>query len=183
MSSLSEHDPLNPNDPSYYAPRALRQRARPSLAQEARSEPAGSGFAPAPSRDEQLENAVSDALWSPRDTGRIHTAPAFARELPPRSALFSTAARLAVATGVVGVVALLFVIMAPAARQSDADIIRTAKNTPPQTAKADDGPKPALAEFQALLAPVSQPAADEKSELLQQFMQWRHKPDATKITR
>ncbi|MEA2862423.1 MAG: hypothetical protein QOC84_379, partial [Bradyrhizobium sp.] len=63
------------------------------------------------------------------------------------------------------------------------DIIRTAKNTPPQSAKADDGPKPALAEFQALLAPASQPATTEQSELLQQFMQWRQKPGATERTR
>jgi hypothetical protein len=34
MNSLSEQDPLNPNDPSYYAPRWLRERAEAGLPYE-----------------------------------------------------------------------------------------------------------------------------------------------------
>jgi hypothetical protein len=42
MSSFSEQDPLNPNDPEFYAPPRLRERAAKlglSLSQEARLEP------------------------------------------------------------------------------------------------------------------------------------------------
>ena len=42
MSSLSEQDPLNPNDPEFYAPPRLRERAAKlglSLSQEARLDP------------------------------------------------------------------------------------------------------------------------------------------------
>ena len=42
MSSFSEQDPLNPNDPEFYAPPRLRERAAKlgrSLSQEARLDP------------------------------------------------------------------------------------------------------------------------------------------------
>jgi DNA-binding transcriptional regulator YbjK len=71
------------------------------------------------------------------------------------------------------------------ARQPDGDnssvsgvlqSIRTALSQPRQR---DDEAKPALSEFQAILAspPPSQPASHEDSEaLLQQFVQWQQKP-------
>ena len=45
---------------------------------------------------------------------------------------------------------------------------------------ADAAPKPAIADFQAILAstpPDAPSASDPQGQLLQQFMQWREKPD------
>jgi hypothetical protein len=99
-----------------------------------------------------------------------------------RAALLSVAARVAAVAGVVAVVALLFVIMKPASRQSIAgstpsDITGSTSTAPLQSSQGDVGSKPALAEFEALLAsPPSQPATHEESQqLFQRFLQWREK--------
>lgn len=191
MSSLSEQDHLNPNDPSYYAPRWLRERAEPrsSSAQDAVSEAARAPVAPPASLDTQLENAVSGALWHPLDPEVIHEPAELARELDRRAALMSVATRFAAAIGVSAVVALFFVIMVPASRQSDtvgttsgvntqSAGVQPAKAASPQSGQREDGSKSALAEFQKLLAAsqASQPATHEQSEqLLQQFLQWGQK--------
>ena len=49
----------------------------------------------------------------------------------------------------------------------------------PEDGTGETAPKPAISEFQAILAstPPSAPQADPSGELLQQFMQWREKPD------
>jgi len=106
--------------------------------------------------------------------------------LDRRAALLSVAARVAAVAGVVAVVALLFVIMKPASRQSVAgstrsDMTGSTSTAPPQSSQADVEWKPALAEFKALLAsPPSQPAAHVQSqELLQNFLQWRKKASTT----
>ena len=39
MSSFGEREPLIPDDPEFYAPPRVRERATSSLSQEARSEP------------------------------------------------------------------------------------------------------------------------------------------------
>jgi hypothetical protein len=126
--------------------------------------------------------------------------------LDRRAALFSVAARVAAIAGVVAVVALLFVIMKPASRQSVAgstpsDITgstttaplqssqgdvesKPALADPPQSSQGDVGSKPALAQFKALLAsPPSQPATHEQSQqLLQRFLQWRKKANTTETS-
>jgi len=109
--------------------------------------------------------------------------------LDRRAALLSVAARVAAVAGVVAVVALLFIIMKPATRQSVAgstpfDITGSTSAAPPQSSQADDERKPALAEFKALLAsPPSQPATHEQSQqLLQNFLQWRKKASATEAS-
>jgi hypothetical protein len=74
----------------------------------------------------------------------------------------------------VAVVALLFVIMKPASRQS------VASSTPsditgstPASNQGDEESKPALTE---LKAPPSQPATHEQSQqLLERFLEWREK--------
>lgn len=198
MSSLSEHenDSLNPNDPSYYAPRWLRDRSEPRLApsHETMSEPVRSPASPPASLDVQLENAVSDALWHPLDPEVIHEPPGLAEE-DRRAALMTVAGRFAAALGVSAIVALFFVIMVPASRQADgggqtaADIMRSMKAAllqPGQPGQREDGSKPAIAEFQPLLASTqqaSQPATREQpDQLLQQFMQWREKPSSTETS-
>jgi len=71
----------------------------------------------------------------------------------------------------------------PGSRQSDGETPPSALSSVAQSIKTTLGeasPKPAINEFQALLAstPPSAPAATEQdSQLLKQFMQWREKPD------
>ncbi|SRR5258708_150210 len=190
MSSVSELDHLNPNDPSYYAPRWLREKPeqRSSASREMKSEPARDPiFSPA-SLDTQLENAVSDALWHPLDPEVIQEPPGLADELDRRAALMSVVGRFAAAVGVSAIVALFFVIMVPASRLPDgagtspAGILRSLKTALLQPAQRDEA-KPAIAEFQPILAAAqattAQPATHAESEqLLQQFLQWRQKPNA-----
>jgi len=104
-----------------------------------------------------------------------------------RAALFSVAGRFAAVAGFVMIVVLFFVFMLPASRQSDAgltssEITGSTRAALPQSGQGDNGSKPALAEFQALLAsaPPSKPATHEQSQqLLQQFLQWRQKADSS----
>jgi hypothetical protein len=143
--------------------------------------------------DTQLESAVSGALWHPLDPEVIHEPAELARELDRRAALMSVATRFAAAIGVSAVVALFFVIMVPASRQSDTGgttsgvstqsaSVPPAKVAPPQSGPREEGSKSALAEFQTLLASAqaSQPATthEQSEQLLQQFLQWGQKPGA-----
>src|SRR6202166_696371 len=121
MSSVSELDHLNPNDPSYYAPRWSREKPeqRSSASRGMKSEPARDPiFSPA-SLDTQLENAVSDALWHPLDPEGIQEPPGLADALDRRAALMRVVRRFAAAVGVSAIVALFFVIMVPASRLPD----------------------------------------------------------------
>ena len=195
MSSLSEQDHLNPNDPRYYAPRWLRERSalRLSPSSETNSERARLPVSSSPYFNALYEEAVSKALQSPLDPEVIHESPEFVNELDRRIALIRVARRFAAAVGIAALVALFFVIMVPAsrdyARPADGGAssfsgiwqsIRTALYQPP---RRDDDAKPALSEFQTLLASTrtSPPViTHEQSEtLLQQFLQWRQKPDST----
>jgi hypothetical protein len=184
MSSVSELDHLNPNDPSYYAPRWSREKPeqRSSASRGMARDPI---FSPA-SLDTQLENAVSDALWHPLDPEVIQEPPGLADELDRRAALVSVVGRFAAAVGVSAIVALFFVIMVPASRLPDgagttpAGILRSLKTALLQPGQRDEA-KPAIAEVQPILASAqttTQPATRAESEqLLQQFLQWRQKPN------
>lgn len=182
MSSVSEQEHLNPRDPLYYAPRWLRER---SASQRDGGGVAAEPFAPA-SFDTQLESAVSNALRHPLDP-EVMNEP----DVGSKKALWTVAARSAAAIGVAALVALFFVVAVPGSRQSDGE---QAQAQPQQSqpsalsgvaqsiksALAEPSQKPAINEFQALLAstPPGAPAQSEQSnKLLQQFMQWREKPD------
>jgi len=178
MSSVSEQDQINPRDPLYYAPRWLRERS----ASQRNGNAAATPFAP-DSFDTQLESAVSNALRHPLDP-EIMDEP----DLESKKALWSVAARFAAAIGVAAMVALFFVVAVPGSRQSDGEeaaqasafsgVAQSIKSALSQSQEASQ--KPAINEFQALLAstPPSAPAQSEQSgQLLQQFMQWREKPD------
>ena len=243
MSSQSEQDPLNPNDPSYYAPRRLRERAKvgSSPLHETIPEPVRGPIAAPASLDNQLKNAIQlkkavSNSWNSLDPEVIHQPAGLARELDRGAALRSVAARFAAAAGVVTVVALFFFIMVPASRQSKpmvpasqqsdasstsseitgsmrtalpqsgegdggskplvpasqqsnagsttSEITGSVRTALPQSGQRDGGSKPALAEFQAILAPApaSQPATQEQSQLLQQFLQWRQKANSTETS-
>jgi hypothetical protein len=178
MSSFTEQVPLDPDDPELdYRPLRLSERAAklgPSVSQGARSEPI---------RSSPISRPASLDPKATNERAR-HT-----RDLDRRAALLSVAARVAAVAGVVAVVALLFVIMKPASRQSVAgstpsDMTGSTSTAPPQSSQADVEWKPALAEFKALLAsPPSQPATHEQSQqLLQNFLQWRKKASTTETS-
>jgi hypothetical protein len=187
MSSFSEQDPLNPNDPEYYAPPGLRERAAKlgrSLSQEARSEPIRSSPISFPASREPKDE-VSDTLWKPLNPGVINQ--------PAKLAWDRRTVQLGVATAVVGVgmvAVLLIFITTSASRRSDAtptpsEITGSTSTAVPQSDQGDVGSKPALEEFKALLAspPPSQPATHEQSQqLLENFLQWRKKANTTETT-
>ena len=207
MSSLSDQDHLNPNDQLYYAPRWLRERAEPLPASpappekrsqsspEKRSQSVARPNTLPHSFDALLEEAVAESLRHPLDPEVMHEPPGFVRELDRRMAILSVAGRFAAAIGVSAIVALFFVIMVPASRdyakQPDGDassvtgILQSVRTALSQPRQRDDELKPALSEFQAILAspspqaaPAPQPVAREESEssLLQSFVQWQQKP-------
>lgn len=196
MSSPSEneHENLNPNEPAYYAPRWLREKseARLSPSRVTASEPTRGPLSPPASLDTQLEKAVSSALWHPLDPEVIREPPGLAEELDRGTALITVAGRFAAAVGVSAIVALFFVIMVPASRLPDSGgssgIMKSIKSVLLQPGQRDEASKPAIAEFQPILASAQngqaatreQPAAPEQSDqLLQQFMQWRQKPNSS----
>jgi hypothetical protein len=175
MSSVSEQDHLNPRDPLYYAPRWLRDRSATS-----RDVVPAAPYASV-SYDSQLEGAVSDALRHPLD-------PEVMRDPEPeeKRPLWSVAARFAAAIGVSAVVALFFVVVVPGSRQSDSEPAATSGVA--QSIKSalfqskETSPKPAISEFQSILAstpPGNQATAEQSGQLLKQFMQWRTNPAAS----
>jgi len=139
-----------------------------------------------------LEEAVAESLRHPLDPEVMHEPPGFVRELDRRMAILSVAGRFAAAIGVSAVVALFFVIMVPAsrdyARQPDttatggtsvSGVLQSLKTALSQPRQKDDDLKPALSEFQTILAttPAAQPVTREESEtLLNQFVQWQQQP-------
>jgi hypothetical protein len=188
MSRPDEPDPTNPDDLTYYAPRELRERAKSvSLSQEVRSEPARSPISYRPSPDVRLKTPVY--LRRPPVPEVIHDAAGLERELR-RAALFGLAGRFVTVAAFVTVVALLFIVMSPALRKSDAsstpsENTGSIKAALPQSSQEENGAKPALAEFQGVLAsaPASKPATPEQPpQLLQQFLQWRQKAISTETS-
>src|SRR5450631_149895 len=194
MSEPSEQEQIVSQDPLNYAPRWLREKpeprmplsVEPRLERDAQPEAAARTPARTNSLDRQLENAVYESLRRSLDPEVMPDPPAITRETG-RKAMFGLASRLAVAVGVSAVVALFFVVMVPATRQSDAgsslaSTIETFTAAVARTAPVEDPSKPALAEFKALMAssgdsggqPPSQQQA-EKEKLLQQFLVWREK--------
>lgn len=163
MSSFSEQDPLDPDDPELdYTPLRLRERAEKlgrSVSQGARSEPLRSSPISCPASLDP--KAINEPTRRTRDLDR-------------QAALSSVAARVAAVAGVVGVVALLFVIMKPASRQS------IVSSTPTETTES----KPALAELNAFPAsPPGRPATREQSQqLLERFLKWREKANTTEAS-
>jgi hypothetical protein len=155
MSSLSEQNPLNPQDPLHYAPRWLRERpeaARLSLVEEPR-EPAQAverqaverpaaeraaierPVATTNSLDARLESAVFESLRHSLDPHVMRDPPEFTRERDRRSVAFKIAGRFAAAIGVAAVVALFFVNIVPVSRQPDASssfvaAVQSMKTTP-----------------------------------------------------
>jgi hypothetical protein len=142
--------------------------------------------------DSRLETKANNkADESPRRTFDAQAGAEFMRELQRPDVPFGMTARMVATLGVLAIVALLFVIMMPGFRQLDsassfsADVQQfkaALSRKPQQPPPTDDAPKPAIAEFQSLLASSSDAAAqanhDPSDELLRQFMQWRQKTNS-----
>jgi hypothetical protein len=126
MSSMSEQNPMNPQDPLHYAPRWLRERpesARLSLVEDTPPPPERTDRPVMPVThhlDSRLESAVFESLRHSLDPHVMREPPEFTRERDRRSVVLKIAARFAAATGVAAVVALFFVNIVPVSRQPDA---------------------------------------------------------------
>lgn len=189
MSSVSTQDDyLDPQHPSHYAPRWLRDKARfPSTAApEATPEFSWRPISSPPLHDALLEEAIIESLRRPLNPVAIPEPPAFAYEPDRRRALFGVAARFTAAIGVSAIVALFFVFMVPTTPPAHGAMtslsalvksIRTALSPAPQKS---DSSELAVSEYRAILtsAGAGQPAAtpEESDALLQKFMQWQQKP-------
>src|ERR1700761_2425208 len=150
MTSMSEQNPMNPQDPLHYAPRWLRERpesARLSLVEETHdTSPSVSverndrAVMPTVNHlDSRLENAVFESLRHSLDPHVMREPPEFTRERDRRSVVLKIAARFAAATGVAAVVALFFVNIVPVSRQPDASssfvaAVQSMKTTTPPPA-------------------------------------------------
>jgi hypothetical protein len=141
-------------------------------------------IAPLAPLDSRPENEVYEPRRRPPDSqARRETRPP-ARERKRRGTLLGHAGRLVAAIGVSAVIAQLFVIMMPAARQPDNTQVFAAAvqsfTTRSQQHRSGDAPRPALAAFQSLLAsddtaPTAgrEQSAYQSDRVLRRFMQWR----------
>src|SRR5258708_36030643 len=96
MSSLSEQDPLNPNDQLYYAPRWLRERTEPA-SPSAETSP-GRPNSPPHSFDALLGEAVAESLRHPLDPEEMNGPPGLVRALDRRVAVPTLPGRFSAAS-------------------------------------------------------------------------------------
>lgn len=192
MSTVNKHAHLNPNDPAYYAPRRLRerpelQRSAPREVSSGHSMPQAS--APA-SFGAALEEAFPKYLQRSFNAEPIPEPLALARELDRHNAFIGIARRFVIIVGISALVALAFVIMVPASRDSaqlsdnaassSSGILQSIGSIFSASAQRDDDAKPALSSLQPTPALASEPVATREPSdgaLLQQFLQWRQSPD------
>jgi hypothetical protein len=142
--------------------------------------------------DSQLETkAKNEADETPRQPFDAQVEAELMREFQRPDAPFGMTARVVATMGVLAIVALLFVIMMPGFRRSDtassfsADVQQfkaALSRKPEQQPPSEDAARPAIAEFQSLLASSNGAAAradhDKPDELLRQFKQWRQKTNS-----
>jgi hypothetical protein len=161
-----EQEQPTPNDPLYYAPRRVRERPEQPLNPVTPEQPSTSVYHPLPrSLDPEVMQEVSALAHDHVDR---------------RKALFGAAA-----IGVSALAALFVVLMVHASQEQDTGASFAAALQSMKTAQARQGDaKPALSEFRGLLASTetSQGTTHEQPErLLQQFMQWRQRADASQV--
>jgi hypothetical protein len=164
--SAMEQDQPTPNDPLYYAPRRMRERPESPLNPVSPAQPSNSVYHPLPrSLDPEVMQEVSALAHDHVDR---------------RKALFGAAA-----IGVSALAALFVVLMVHASQEQDtgasfAAAVQSMKTAQPQQGDA----KPALAEFRGLLASTETTRGanrEQSDKLLQQFMQWRQRADASQV--
>jgi hypothetical protein len=164
--SAMEQDQPTPNDPLYYAPRRIRERPEPPLN---------------PVSAEPASNSVYHPLPRSLEPEVMQEVSALAHDhVDRRKALFGAAA-----IGVSALAALFVVLMVHASQEQDTGASFAAAVQSMKSAQAQKGDaKPALSEFRGLLASTeaSQGATHQQPEkLLQQFMQWRQRADASQV--
>ena len=162
--SATEQDQPTPNDPLYYAPRRIRERPEPPLNPVTPEQPSNSIYHPLPrSLDPEVMQEVAALAHDHVDR---------------RKALFGAAA-----IGVSALAALFVVLMVHASQEQDTGASFAAAVQSMKTAQAQQGDaKPALSAFRGLLASSETGAPREQSDkLLQQFMQWRQRADASQV--
>jgi hypothetical protein len=185
----------------HYAPRRLRDKPEPrmSSADDARAEREkrleaviGRSISPPAPLDPSLENAVYESLRRPIDPKLLGETRALTREFEQRGTMFGVAGRIAAAVVVSAIIALFFVVMMPTRQDNAASFTATVQSfttalsqQPSQPLPVEEAKKPALAEFQSLLAASDTAQAAEREQtdkqsdkLLQQFMQWRQNQKA-----
>jgi hypothetical protein len=190
MSALREED-LNPHDPIYYAPRALRERqARPvaTLDPEAtNSEPAEpmiAAFAPYEAivpYEPRYENALPDVRRHPLDPVVFHEAPGLARELDRQAAIIRIANWVAPAAGVSVVVALFLAISQPDSDGASGSGLMPSLRSLLLMSGQADATRSAMFDNRAAFAPstASEAVTREQSEaLLREFLRWQQQPAA-----
>ena len=192
MSTSSEQDRLDPNNPLYYGPRPLRGGAKSRLTASHDPNPGvpkNSVSSPS-SFDTLLMEAVNNSPRNPLDPEAIHEPPGYDNGLGQWTEPIPVARWFAAAVGVSALVALFFVIIIPASRDHAQDSkasgfilepLKTALKQAPREGESE----PALAEFETILATnrAAQPAepvnTHEQSEaLLHRFLQWQQKLDS-----
>jgi hypothetical protein len=192
MSTSSEQDHLEPNNPMYYGPRRLREGEKSRLTASHDTNPGlpkNSVSSPS-SFDTLLMEAVNNSPRNPLDPEAIHEPPEYDNGLGQWTEPIPVARWFAAAVGVSAFAALFFVIIIPASRDhaqdSNASGFLEALKTAFKQAPREGESKPALAEFETILATnrAAQPAepamTHEQSEaLLHQFLQWQQKLDST----
>jgi hypothetical protein len=207
MSALREEDPLNPHDPIYYAPRALRERpmAQPVEARDvaaldvsamdldhADAELAGlaiPSFAPYEAMvpyEPRFQNPQPDVRRHPLDPVVFHEAPGLARYLDRQAAIIRVANWVAPAAGVSIVLALFLAVSQPDNGAEHASgLMQTLRSLMLMSGQAD-ATKSAMFNAQAPLSPstASEAVTREQSEaLLREFLKWRQQPAADQAGR
>jgi hypothetical protein len=138
--------------------------------------------------DTQPEKAASKIVRHPLDPEIIHEHPELAHR---RMEMLGAVRRLALPVGIAAIIAAIaavFIVITVPAWQSDgagssvSAVTQPTRTDPPQVIKTEVPPKPALADFQGILAPSStnEPGTREQpGTLLQGFVQWRQNPEST----
>jgi hypothetical protein len=148
--------------------------------------------APEPFNAQPLR-AVSKTARHPLDPEIIHEHPGLAQW---RMEMLGVGRRFALPVGIAAIVAVVIVIMLPAwhsdsAVSSTSRVTQPTRTDPPQVTvktdqpqviKTEPAPRPALADFQGILAPssASEPVTREQpGKLLEGFVRWRQNSEST----
>jgi hypothetical protein len=130
MSDAKNEGPIGPNDPEYYAPRELRERAsgeqpspalmpndgwRPRMPTEG---PSLQPFGKPPRRQdsEMFTKAVAQAMQEARDVAPVE-APSVLRDLSGRRALLQQVIRFSIAVAIAASIATLLVMAIPSSQR------------------------------------------------------------------
>jgi hypothetical protein len=144
---------------------------------------------PEPSNAQPLK-AVPKIARHPLDPEIIHEHPALEQW---RMEMLGAVRRFALPAGIAAIAAVLIVIGLAAWRSNSAvrsdsavssvpDVTQPTRSDPPQAIKMEAAPKPALADFQGLLAPsnTNEPVTREQpGKLLEGFVRWRQNSEST----